>query len=94
MINRNLQEPGTFFLWGPGLLSLVLNMVLFSLMPALICDAPEKTEYRENSCVVNMIRIKPPDPERKKPEKKVEPKNITDIKQPLHQKKIEPCLSG
>jgi len=90
MINRKLQETGTFFLWGTaGLLSLLLNMVLFSLMPALICDAPGKKEGREDFHVVNMIRIKPPDPKVEKPEKKVEPKKITEIKQPLHQKKIE-----
>lgn len=89
-MNRDLQETKAYFLWGTaGLLSLVLNMVLFSLMPALICDAPGKKEGREDFHVVNMVRIKPPDPERKKPEKKVEPKKITDIKQPLHQKKIE-----
>lgn len=90
MMNRDLQETKAYFLWGTaGLLSLVLNMVLFSLMPALICDAPGKKEGREDFQVVNMVRIKPPDPEVKKPEKKVEPKKITDIKQPLHQKKIE-----
>lgn len=90
MMNRDLQETKAYFLWGTaGLLSLVLNMVLFSLMPALICDAPGKKEGREDFQVVNMVRIKPPDPELKKPEKKVEPKKITDIKQPLHQKKIE-----
>lgn len=90
MINRNLQETRTFFLWGTaGLLSLVLNMVLFSLMPALVCDAPGKKEGREDFHVVNMIRIKPPEPEVKKPEKKVEPKKIMSIKQPLHKKKIE-----
>lgn len=89
-MNRDLQETKAYFLWGTaGLLSLVLNMVLFSLMPALICDAPGKKEGREDFQVVNMVRIKPPDPELKKPEKKVEPKKITDIKQPLHQKKIE-----
>jgi protein TonB len=89
MMNWDLQETKAFFLWGTaGLLSLALNMVLFSFMPALISDAPGKKEYREDSHVVNMIRIKPPDPERKKPEKKVEPK-IMDIKRPLHQKKIE-----
>lgn len=90
MINRNLQKTGTFFLWGTaGLLSLILNIVLFSLMPALVRDVQGKKEGRENFHTVNMIRMKMPEPEVKKTEKKVEPQKNISIKRSLHQKKIE-----
>ena len=75
-----------------GLLSLVLNIFLFGLMPALVTDNLLKSNAKENYQSISITRLKPPEPVEKKiekPEKKIKPQELKPLKHPLIKKKID-----
>ena len=57
---------------GAAILALFLNAALFSIIPSLISDIPDRTDAERSIQAINFIRLKPPEkpPETKKPPKK------------------------
>ena len=73
-----------------GLLSLLFNIILFGLMPALVSDTPFKKTETDNYHQFNIVRIKRIKPEPEKKEEKIEPKKkIMRTKKPLYYHKVK-----
>ncbi len=71
--NRTVHRIRAVMLWATAvMLSLLINIALFGLMPRLTDRNPEPSGYSPPVEKINVIRIKKPDPpvQRKKPEKK------------------------
>ena len=72
------------FLWtGAVVLSLVLNLMLFGLMPGLIADVGERPQAAEPVRTVNVIRVKRPEPPPPKKKPKPRHKSVTARNRPL-----------
>ena len=81
----------TIIIWtSAGLLSLLFNIILFGLMPALVSDTPFKKTEIDNYHQFNMVRIKRIKPEPEKKQEEIKPKKkIMRVKQPLYYHKIK-----
>ena len=73
-----------------GMLSVLFNIILFGLMPALVSETPFKKTKIENYHQFNVVRIKHVKPEPKKNKEKIEPKKkIMRVEKPLYHHKIK-----
>jgi len=81
----------TIIIWTlAGLLSVLFNIILFGLMPALVSDTPFKKTEIDNYHQFNMVRIKRIKPEPEKKEEEIKPKKkIMRVKKPLYYHKIK-----
>jgi protein TonB len=87
-----LSKKRSLFLWFAGIAgSLVFNIFLFSIMPALVSKSSLKRIQDDIYLSVNMVRVKPPrKPPPEKQKKKIEPKTkLLTMKKPLLHKRIK-----
>jgi len=88
---RIFHNNKSIIIWtSAGLLSVLFNIILFGLMPALVSDTPFKKTEIDNYHQFNMVRIKRIKPEPEKKEEEIKPKKkIMRVKKPLYYHKIK-----
>ncbi|MBW2202481.1 MAG: energy transducer TonB [Deltaproteobacteria bacterium] len=90
--NLHLKRVRAFTLWTSAiLLSLLLNVLFFSLLPELVSSNPPKPEDKKRFHVVNVVRVKKQETpakkkEIKKPEKRKDPQK-NPLQNPIVRKK-------
>ena len=89
--NQTVHRIRSVILWTAAVgLSLLINIALFGLMPRLTDRSPEPPGYSPPAEMINVIRIKKPEPpvRLKKPEKKEKLKTPPPKKQIIEKKSV------